>query len=142
MGRLWDVRKRPPRWLKRPTRGRSHCRIRHRWPWSGTTADGPANTRRCAYEQDDQGHAAGARAPPEDRRRAPSDPAAGAAMAPRAPHRGACPPGATEMNRVELLCHVVSAVSLREVGAATSKAAFLASIISPPSQPGRAPARV
>ena len=46
------------------------------------------------------------------------------------------------MNRVELLGHVVSAVSLRKVADEKSKADFLVSIIRPESQQGRDIVRV
>ncbi len=46
------------------------------------------------------------------------------------------------MNRVELLGHVVSAVSLRKVGDDKSKADFLVSISRPESQQGRDIVRV
>src|SRR2546422_4716672 len=63
-------------------------------------------------------------------------------MAGPASHRGACTPGAAGMNRVELLGHVVSAVSLRKVADDKSKADFLVSITRPESQQGRDIVRV
>src|SRR6202040_1401435 len=59
-----------------------------------------------------------------------------------ATHPRARPHGATEVNRVGVLGHVVSAVSLREVADDKPKADFLVSITRPESQQGRDIVRV